>query len=102
MKKADRIRFVLNNIDSVSKRKECTEQLEALLNYTISGESTGEFVILHFFPNEPAQVYGSFDSEEEAREYAERQGFAVSPGAYAVHEVLNAHLTYQWRREAWE
>lgn len=65
-------------------------------------ETTGKFVILHFFPHEPVQVYGLFDTEEEARQYAERQSFANNGCAYAVHEVLNARLTYQWRREAWE
>lgn len=65
-------------------------------------ETTGKFVVLHYFPHEPMQVYGLFDTEDEARQYAEAQGLAARPGAYDVNEVLNAHLTYQWRREAWE
>jgi len=48
-----------------------------------------KFVVVYFFPHEPMQVYGLFDSEEAAREYAERQGFGITPGAYDVHEILN-------------
>ena len=44
-------------------------------------ETTGKFVILHYFPHEPMQVYGLFDTEEEARQYAEAQGLAARPGA---------------------
>ena len=65
-------------------------------------ETTGKFVVLHYFPHNPMQVYGLFDTEKEARQYAEAQGFTGNGGAYDVNEVLNAHLTYQWRREAWE
>lgn len=65
-------------------------------------ETTEKFVILHFTPANRVSVYGLFDTEEEARQCAEAQGFAGNNGAYVVHEVLNAHLTYQWRREAWE
>lgn len=72
------------------------------VNMKPNDETTGKFVILHFFPHEPSQVYGLFDTEEEACQYAETQNLAGNDGAYAVHEVLNAHLTYQWRREAWE
>ena len=69
---------------------------------TTNDETTGKFVILQFFPHEPVQVYGLFDTEAEARQYAEAQGFAKGGGAYDVNEVLNAHFTYQYRREAWE
>jgi len=55
-------------------------------------EETGKWVILSYFPQEPVQVYGLFDSEEDARAYAEGQGMANnSGGAYDVQMVLNAH-----------
>ena len=56
-----------------------------------SNEETGKWVILSYFPNSPTDVYGFFDSEQGARDYAERQGFSVGEGAYSVHMVLNAH-----------
>ena len=61
-------------------------------------EETGKWVVVHYFPHEPAQVYGFFDTEGEAYAYAEKQ--MKGSGAYEVHMVLNAHL--QWRREPWE
>ena len=63
-------------------------------------EETGKWVVVDYFPHEPAQVYGFFDTEEEATDYAERQGMGNGPGAYSVQMVLNAHL--QVRREPWE
>lgn len=69
---------------------------------TGNDETLGLFVVLHFFPHEPVQVYGLFDTETEARKYAESQGFANNGGAYDVHDVLKVQMTYQWRREAWE
>lgn len=63
-------------------------------------EETGKWVIMQYFPHEPVQVYGLFDSEDEAHTYGQKQGMGIAPGAYEVQMVLNAHL--QWRREAWE
>lgn len=54
-------------------------------------EETGKWVILNFFPNSPVDVYGLFDSEEEAREYAEKQGMARGGNSYDIKMVLNAH-----------
>ena len=54
-------------------------------------EETGKWVILNYFPHSPVDVYGLFDSEQEAREYAEKQGFGVGQGAYEISMVLNAH-----------
>ena len=54
-------------------------------------EETGKWVILNYFPHSPVDVYGLFDSEQEAREYAERNGFARGQNAYEVKMVLNAH-----------
>ena len=54
-------------------------------------EETGKWVILSFFPHEPVDVYGLFDSEKEARDYAEQQGLAIGNGAYQISMVLNAH-----------
>lgn len=47
-----------------------------------------KWVLLHYFPHEPVQVYGRFRTEEEARAYAERQGFAIG-GAYQPCEILD-------------
>lgn len=58
----------------------------------MSSEETGKWVITHYFPHEPAQVYGLFDSEAEAREYAQAQGFAIT-GAYEVQMVLDVNET---------
>jgi len=54
-------------------------------------EETGKWVILNFFGREPIDVYGLFDTEEEARNYAETQGMAINGNAYSVQMVLNAH-----------
>lgn len=58
---------------------------------TNNNEETGKWVILSFFPYSPTEVYGFFDTDEEARAYAEQQGFAKGDGSYAVHMVFNAH-----------
>lgn len=63
-------------------------------------EETGQWVIVDYFPNSPTHVYGFFNSEAEARAYADRQGMGRNSGAYDIHMVLNAH--YQERREPWE
>ena len=65
-------------------------------------EETGKWVIVHYFPHEPVQIYGLFDSDTEAIAYAERQmpGWGDGQGAYTVQMVLNAHL--EVRREPWE
>ena len=54
-------------------------------------EEIGKWVILSYFPHSPVDVYGLFDSEQDAKDYAERQGFAVGQGAYDIKSVLNAH-----------
>jgi hypothetical protein len=64
-------------------------------------EETGKWVILQFFPHSPVEVYGLFDSEDEARAYAERQGFAMGQGSYDVHMVLNAHYEEPFDPVAW-
>ena len=48
-----------------------------------------QWVICQYFPYDPMDVYGMFDSEKEAIEYAERQGFALYNGAYSVHRILD-------------
>ena len=66
--------------------------LAALKQERLERDRTEEkFVAVHFFPHEPMQVYGMFDSEEAAREYAERQGFAMNGGAYDVFGVLDVN-----------
>ena len=54
-------------------------------------EETGKWVILNYFPHSPVDVYGLFDSEQEAREYAEKHVFFKQKTAYEVKMVLNAH-----------
>lgn len=54
-------------------------------------EETGKWVIINYFPHSPVDVYGLFDSEEEARAYADAQGMATGGNAYDVRMVLNAH-----------
>jgi hypothetical protein len=70
------------------------------MNYTPNDEETGQWVILNYFPHNPTDVYGFFNTEEEARAYADKQGMAMGDNAYEVKMVLNAH--YQERREPWE
>jgi len=55
-------------------------------------EETGKWVILSYFPFSPVEVYGLFDTEEEAHAYAEEQGMSMSGKAYSVHMVLNAQM----------
>jgi hypothetical protein len=75
-------------------------EYDAMMDNNTTDEETGKWVIVDYFPNSPTQVYGFFDSEVEARAYADAQGFGRNSGAYDIHMVLNAHL--QVRREAWE
>lgn len=63
-------------------------------------EETGKWVILNYFPHEPADVFGFFDTEKEALDYAEKNGMDMYGNSFDVHMVLNAH--YQERREPWE
>ena len=55
-----------------------------------TSEETGKWVILSYFPHCPVEVFGFFDSEQGARDYAHRQGFPIG-GAYDIRMVLNAH-----------
>ena len=63
-------------------------------------EETGKWVVLNFFPHSPTDVYGFFDTEEEAIEYAVKHKMDLCGNAFDVQMVLNAH--YQERREPWE
>lgn len=85
---------------SMNLRESCLDVAASIETYDVTDEETGKWVIVHYFPHEPAQVYGFFDTEEAATDYAERQSMSVAPGAYTVQMVLNAHL--QVRREPWE
>ena len=103
MKTAETLRFILNNIDDISKRKECTARLEALLReaeeVTNVEEETGKWVLLCYSPHEPVQVYGFFNTEDDAYIRALEANF-IRGSTYSVHMVLNAHMKV--RREAWE
>ena len=50
-----------------------------------------QWVILSYFPYSPVEVYGTFSTEQEARDYAEQQGFAAAEWmmAYDVRMILN-------------
>jgi hypothetical protein len=57
----------------------------------MNDEETGKWVILSYFPFCPVEVYGLFDTEEEAHAYAQTNGMASGGKAYSIHMVLNAH-----------
>lgn len=63
------------------------------MNVTINPnqEDTGLWVVLSYWPYSPTHVYGPFTTAEEARQYAEMNGFANDEGAYEVKEIFNAH-----------
>lgn len=65
-----------------------------------NNEETGKWVILNFFPHSPTNVYGFFDTEKEALDYAVKHRMDMYGNAFDVQHVLNAH--YQERREPWE
>jgi hypothetical protein len=52
--------------------------------YTSSKEV---FVILSYWPYEPVQVYGTFDTEQEAWAYAEAQAFTIGLGSFEVKPI---------------
>lgn len=60
------------------------------MNIDYRNEETGKWIIIDYFPNSPADVYGLFDTEKDARDYAERHGFGKNGGAYDIKSVLNA------------
>ena len=64
-------------------------------------EETGKWVVLNFFPHSPTDVYGFFDTEKEAIEYAVKHKMDMYGNAFDTQMVLNAHYQYT-RREAWE
>ena len=64
-------------------------------------EDTGKWVILNFFPHSPTHVFGFFDTEKEALDYAEKNGMDKCGNAFDIQMVLNAHYQ-EPRREPWE
>lgn len=54
-------------------------------------DDMGVWIVTAYFERDPAEVYGLFKSEHDARAYAEAQGFAVGGGAYDVQAVRNIH-----------
>lgn len=54
-------------------------------------EETGKWVVLDLFPNAPVDVYGLFDSEDEAKTYAKRLHFNTHSDRFEIRQVLNAH-----------
>jgi hypothetical protein len=57
----------------------------------MNDEETGKWAIVNFFPHAPMEVYGLFDTEQEAHDHAYAQGMASNGNAYEVKMVLNAH-----------
>ena len=49
----------------------------------------GGWVITAYFDRGPAKVYGLFNSDHDARAYAEAHGFALGGGAYDIQAILN-------------
>ena len=64
----------------------------------LTDEETGQWVIVDYFPNSPTNVYGFFNSEAEARAYADQQGMGRNSGAYDIHMVLKHKNTVRMRR----
>jgi hypothetical protein len=56
-----------------------------------NSEETGKWVVVYFFSREPMQIYGLFDTQEEAHGYAMTHGKTINGDAYSVHMVFNAH-----------
>lgn len=52
-------------------------------------EETGKWVVMIYFYYDPVEVYGLFDSREEALAYAEKQ---TDFTAYNIQMVRKAHL----------
>jgi hypothetical protein len=48
-------------------------------------ERKQQWVICHYFPHEPMEIYGVFDSEKEAIEYTERLEGELYSEAYSAH-----------------
>jgi hypothetical protein len=66
-----------------------------------NSEETGKWVILNFFPHSPTDVYGFFDTEKEALDYAIKHKMDMYGNAFDIKMVLNAHYEHG-RREPWE
>ena len=64
-------------------------------------EETGKWVILNYFPHSPTNVYGFFDTEKEALDYAIKHKMDMHGNAFDTQMVLNAHYEHG-RREPWE
>lgn len=45
------------------------------------------FVVLCFYENEPCDVYGVFDTEASALEWAQRQAAAVAWSVHGIKDV---------------
>ena len=64
-------------------------------------EETGRWVILNFFPHSPTDVYGFFDTDKEALDYAVKHKMDMYGNSFDIQMVLNAHYV-EPRREPWE
>lgn len=52
------------------------------------GEETGKWVVIAYYNRPPCSVYGLFDTEQEAMNYAEK--YRADFDSFGVHPVLNA------------
>lgn len=57
----------------------------------MNNEETGKWVIVNFFPHSPMHIYGFFDTEQAAHEYARAQAMDKTGNTYSVQMVFNAH-----------
>lgn len=54
--------------------------------------SKEQWVIVHYWAQEPTEVYGTFDTEQAAYDYAEAHGFAADVcSAYEVQCIKNVN-----------
>ena len=71
--------------DEARAEEEAWREKEAELK---RGRKEEQWVIVTYWPHEPTEVYGTFRSQREALDYAERQGFHHTC-AYDLHQILD-------------
>ena len=55
-------------------------------------EETGRWVILNFFPHSPTHVYGFFDTDKEALDYAIKHKMDMYGNSFDIQMVLNMSI----------
>ena len=74
--------------DEIEIPEELVVKESQIMNKKPTNETKEQWVILTFWPHEPTEVYGIFNSQKEALNYANRQGFHHTC-AYDVHQILD-------------